>query len=265
MSKKADITHDLHIHSILSDCCHDEEMTPERLLANAIEQGYDTICITDHVWDARVPGASDWYAPQTVEYIMKSLPLPSADGIRFCFGCETEYCGGNKLGLDKSSFDSFDFIIVPVNHFHMLDFIRPSSVNTPEAVANLLLTRLEELQQIDLPWKKVGIAHLTTKLTFKEGNIKDVIECVSRQRLLKIFDFFARNGTGIELNASSFAPDWQKDKDILLSVYRLAKEAGCKFYFGSDAHSVSQLFIKDKLLPVVDELDLSMDDLYSIP
>jgi len=240
-------------------------MTPERLLANAIEQGYDTICITDHVWDARVPGASDWYAPQTVEYIMKSLPLPSADGIRFCFGCETEYCGGNKLGLDKSSFDSFDFIIVPVNHFHMLDFISPSSVNTPEAVANLLLTRLEELQQIDLPWKKVGIAHLTTKLTFKEGNIKDVIECVSRQRLLKIFDFFARNGTGIELNASSFAPDWQKDKDILLSVYRLAKEAGCKFYFGSDAHSVSQLFIKDKLLPVVDELDLSMDDLYSIP
>ncbi|NLX69878.1 MAG: hypothetical protein GX024_03105 [Clostridiales bacterium] len=265
MSKKANIIHDLHHHSILSDCCKDPEMTPERLLVNAIENGYNTICITDHVWDARVTGASDWYAPQTVEHIMKSLPLPSSDKVRFCFGCETEYCGGNKLGLDRSSFELFDFIVIPVNHFHMVDFTRPSHINTPEAIAELLLTRLEELQQLDLPWNKVGIAHLTTDVTFEEGDIKDVINCISQERLYKIFDFFAKHGTGIELNAGCFKPGWEKDKDIILSVYRLAKKAGCKFYFASDAHAVSHLSIKETLLPVVDELGLTTDDLYDIP
>lgn len=265
MSIKANIIHDLHQHSTLSDCCNDQGMTPERLLANAIEQGYDTICITDHVWDAHVPGASKWYAPQTVEHALKSLPLPSSSDVRFCFGCETEYCGGNKLGLDRSSYELFDFIVIPVNHFHMIDFVRPSYISTPELIANLLLTRLEELQQMDLPWNKVGIPHLTGSLTFKEGDIKDVIKCMSHERLLQVFDFFAQHGTGIELSAGLFAPGWEKDKDTLLSVYRLAKNAGCKFYFASDAHAISQLAIKDKLLPVVDELDLNMDDLYYIP
>jgi histidinol phosphatase-like PHP family hydrolase len=167
MSIKANIIHDLHQHSVLSACCHDRDMTPERLLANAIEEGYDTICITDHAWDARVPGASKWYAPQTVEHILQSLPLPSSGDIRFCFGCETEYCGGNKPGLNKTSYELFDFIVIPINHFHMIDFVRPSAINTPELITNLFLTRLEELQQLDLPWNKIGIPHLTFVLPVK--------------------------------------------------------------------------------------------------
>ena len=159
---------------------------------------------------------------------MKSLPLPSSSDVRFVLD-ETEYCGGNKLGLDRSSFGLFDFIVIPVNHFHMIDFVRPSYINTPELIANLLLTRLEELQQMDLPWNKVGIPHLTSNLTFNEGDIKDVIKCMSHERLLQIFDFFARHGTGIELSAGLFTSGWEKDKNILLRVYRLAKTQGVNF------------------------------------
>ena len=265
MSTNISVTHDLHQHSFMSSCCSDQEMIPQRLLSSAVENGYDTICITDHVWDTLVLGASKWYSEQPIEHIRQSLPLPSAKGIRFCFGCETEYCGGEKLGLAKSSFNLFDFVVIPINHFHMLDFVRPSSINTAMLVADLMLTRLEELQQLDLPWEKIGIAHLTSRLTFKEGNVADVINSMPEDRLFQIFGFFAQYGTGIELNACSFKPGWEERFDSLMRPYRLAKQAGCKFYFASDAHKVADLSIKQQLQPAINDLDLSIKDLYRIP
>ncbi|HOJ10116.1 MAG TPA: PHP domain-containing protein [Clostridiales bacterium] len=265
MSTNISITHDLHQHSITSFCCSDKEMIPQRLLSNAVENGYDTICITDHVWDALVPGASKWYSEQPIEHVCQSLPLPSAEGIRFCFGCETEYCGGEKLGLARSSFSLFDFVVIPINHFHMLDFVRPSSINTAILVADLLLTRLEELQQLDLPWEKIGIAHLTSRLAFREGNVADVYDYMPEDRLLQIFGFFAQYGTGIELNACSFRPGWEERFNSLMRPYSLAKQAGCKFYFASDAHKVSELSMMNLLHPAINALDLRAEDLYRIP
>ena len=49
MSSSISVCNDLHQHSFLSSCCFDKKMTPQRLLTNAINNSYDTICITDHV------------------------------------------------------------------------------------------------------------------------------------------------------------------------------------------------------------------------
>lgn len=81
---------DLHCHSSLSACCADKRMTPERILRHAEEAGYETICLTDHLWDSAVPGASGWYAPQNIEHVRAALPLPQAPSCHFYFGCETE-------------------------------------------------------------------------------------------------------------------------------------------------------------------------------
>lgn len=265
MSTNISICHDIHQHSCLSTCSSDPKMTPKAMLSHAIENDYDTICITDHVWDPLISGASNFYKSQDIDHIRQSLPLPSHDNVRFCFGCETEYLGGDKLGLAESSFDLFDFIVIPVNHFHMKDFTRPSNINTAKMVANLMLTRLEELQKLNLPWEKVGIPHFTTTLVYKEGNIADVFDHMSENRLLNIFEFFADNKTGIELNAYNFNPGWEEYFDILLRPYQLAKQAGCKFYFASDAHSVEGLPIKERLLPIANALGLTAKDLYAIP
>lgn len=265
MSENIAINHDLHQHSFLSSCSSDPNMTPQALLSNAIDNGYDTICITDHLWDSSVPGAMEWYKSQDIEHIQQALPLPSAKGVRFCFGCETEYCGGDKLGLSRRSFDLFDFVIIPVNHFHMIDFVRPSSYNTASLLAELMLSRLEELQGLNLPWEKIGIAHFTTSLVFSEGKYEEVFEYMPEERLLDIFRFFAKNGTGIELNAASFKEGRECDFDTLLRPYLLAKQAGCKFYFASDAHGVDHLPIKDELEPIVKLLGLKKEDIYEIP
>ncbi len=271
MKKRISITHDLHQHSFLSSCSYDPEMTPKNLFSNAIDNGYNTICITDHVWDSNVTGASDWYSKQDINHISKSVEkiqsvvMHSNQNIRFYFGCETEYCGGKKLGLSKQSFDLFDFVVIPVNHFHMMDFVRPSNINTASLVAELFLTRLEELQQLDLPWEKIGIAHFTTSLLFREGKVEDVLKCMSEQRLKQIFEFIACHGTGIELNACCFRKGWENNSEILLRPYTLAKQAGCKFYFCTDAHAVKDLSSIYNLESVISLLSLSEDDIYKIP
>ncbi len=259
------IDHDLHQHTFLSACSSDPEMSAAKILEHALASGYHTVCLTDHLWDNKVPGSSDWYRPQDIAHIQQALPLPQADGIRFYFGCETEYCGGKKLGLAPESYDLFDFIVIPPDHFHMVDFVRPAAYNTPALVADLLQERLEELQLLDLPWTKLGIAHLTTSLIFPEGDVLEVIAQLSEQRLARIFSGFAQKGTGIELNASSFRGDWQKDEELSLKIYRIAKAAGCKFYFASDAHGVASLPIKKQLEPVVLALGLTQQDIYQIP
>ena len=82
---------DLHLHSALSACCHDENLTPQTMLDYAEAHNYSALCLTDHLWDSAVPGPSDWYAPQNIEHVRSALPLPKPKGsMPFYFGCETE-------------------------------------------------------------------------------------------------------------------------------------------------------------------------------
>lgn len=259
------VNHDIHVHTRLSSCCHDEKMTAQAILDHAIAHDYDTICITDHCWDLAAPGASDWYAPQTVEHVFSEGPLPKNDSVRVCMGVETEYCGGAKLGLSRAAFDRFDFVVIPPNHFHMENFVRPAQINTPEAIAELLMTRLEELQALDLPWRKIGIAHLSCGLLNRGGTVTEVFRLMPSERLKKIFRTFAERGTGIELNAGSFPDKAPEDFSEIMRPYHIAREEGCKFYFCSDAHAVKNLNIDALLAPVISDLQLTGDLMYRIP
>ena len=84
------LLNDLHCHSTLSSCCSDPAMTPQVILEHAERSNHQALCLTDHLWDAAVPGASEWYAPQDIEHVRSALPLPQGKQLRFRFGCETE-------------------------------------------------------------------------------------------------------------------------------------------------------------------------------
>ena len=259
------IDHDMHCHSCLSSCSNDPAQSVQAILEHAKACGYTLQCITDHLWDNLVPGASNWYAPQDVEHVKKNLPLPKDDQVRLVFGCETEFCGGTKLGLDPRHYDDFDFIVIPPNHFHMKNFVRPDTYDTEEKIASLFVERLEEISSIDLPWRKVGIAHMVCGLIFKEGDPYRVYELVDEARFRAVMSKFARLGAGIEINLSSFRLDWQAHEDAILRLYRLAKEEGCKFYLASDAHHPRDLELVPGLAPgVVAALGLTEDDQFRL-
>ena len=260
------VDNDLHIHSRLSLCSGDENQTPQAILDYAEKNGLKTICITDHFWDEAIDGATVWYGKQNYSHICESKPLPQKDGIRFLFGCETELHKTLTLALSKEKMDLFDFIIIPTTHMHMSDFaIYPSEVATVEARVNTWIKRFDNILERDLPFHKIGLAHLTCRLITKEWqDFYDTIAALPEDEMRRLFTKAAQLGVGIELNADDvkYADEYV---DVLFKPYRIAKECGCKFYLGSDAHKNKEL---DKGVAVferaVDILGLTEDDKFRI-
>ncbi len=260
------VDNDLHIHSLLSSCSSDVEQTTQRILEYAKDNSLKTVCLTDHFWDSAVNGASDWYAPQNYAHISKALPLPKDSNVRFLFGCETELNKDFTLGIYKEKFDLFDFFIIPTTHFHMRGFTlsEQDSLNAYTR-AEAWVKRLEAVLQMNLPFKKIGLAHLTCSLIAPTRNeYLEVLNLLKTDKMQKLFKKAAKLGIGIELNASdmSFA---EKEADIILRPYKIAKEAGCKFYCGSDAHHPSTFNNCKKIFErAVDLLNLTEDDKFVI-
>lgn len=258
------LNHDLHVHSMLSLCSRDPEQCAANVIRYAAENDYSAICLTDHYWQDDVPGPSDWYAKQNFAHVSQSLPLPDGGKTRVMFGCETDFCGAQKLGVTKGGCDKFDFVVIPPNHFHMENFTRDESINTAPQIARLLNERLIDLTKLDLPWHKIGIAHLTCSLTFSKGDYTKVFPLLDEGELRRAFSFFAEHGTGIELNDSCFRTEWTVSEEGL-RVYAIAKEEGCRFYRASDAHHPKELPIHDGVRLAAERLGLTEDDLYTVP
>lgn len=234
------IDNDLHIHSHLSTCSSDPMQTNEGILRYAVENGIRTICLTNHFWDEGVEGASSWYEPQNYEHISSALPLPQDENVRFLFGCETELDKNNTLGISKEKMDLFDFIVIPTTHFHLKNFtMREEDLQSPRTRAAAWIRRFDAVLDKDLPFYKVGIAHLTCRLIAPtREECLETIGLIPEDEMKRLFSKAARLGCGIELNSSdmNFA---EEEADIILRPYKIAKMCGCKFYCGSDAHKIA--------------------------
>ena len=259
------VDHDLHIHSKLSLCSSDPEQNNERILQYAKENNLKTICLTDHFWDyPNVECEQDWYRKQNFEHISKAKPLPQADGIKFLFGCETEMNREMEIGLTKERFDDFDFVIIPTTHFHM-DFVMPAEISTPEQRAQYWLKRLNILLDMDLPFYKIGIAHLTCGLIDKtRKRFLDTINSLGTTDLKNVFEKAAKKGVGIELNGDDMKFT-DEEAATVLRPYKIAKDVGCKFYCGSDSHHPKDFVnIKSIFERAIKLLELTEDDKWHI-
>ena len=257
---------DLHLHSQLSSCSNDPGQTPARILQYAKESGVKTLCLTDHYWDATVPTASNWYRPQDFDHIAQSRPLPQAEGIRFLFGCETDMTMDYTLGIPESRFDDFDFIVIPTTHLHMKENISPADAQSIDARARVWVERLDALLGMELPFRKIGIAHLACKLITpgSHENYLATLQKIPTAEMERLFQKAAALGVGIELNSDdmNFADE---ETDTVLRMFRVAKRMGCKFYTASDAHH-PDYFQKVKPLfeRAIDLLELEESDKFII-
>lgn len=255
------VDNDLHIHSYISRCSKDPSQTSERILRYAKENGLKTICLTDHFWDDSVPGANDWYKTQNYEHIAAANPLPQEEGIRFLFGCETEMDKYFHIGISKKMFDKFAFIVIPTTHLHMTGFTIPTEMTSPQEKAQYWLDRFNALLNMDLPFHKIGIPHLTCGLMDESRKaFLQIFESLKTEDLQKVFSKAAQKSVGIELNASSMNFE-DSEAEILLRPYQIAKEVGCKFYMASDAHCDEDLKEAKAIFEKsVDMLELTEDD-----
>ena len=258
------IDNDLHIHSKLSPCSSDPLQTPETIFNYAEANGIKTICIADHFWDDAAEGDYGWYGGLNYEYISSVKPLPQSDKVKFLFGCETDIDRFLNLGLSKEKFDLFDFIVIPTTHMHM-----PANLfeeeRTIEGRAAAWIKRFDAVLNMDLPFHKVGIAHLTCGLiaSSKEELIQ-VLSLIPEAEMYRLFKRAAEVKVGIELNSGDMAFA-NTEKNLSLKPYLIAKECGCKFYLGSDAHHpISFEKIKTIYETAIDALSLNEDDKFIV-
>lgn len=270
------IDHDFHIHTCLSRCSKDLHQRPERILQYGLENGFHTLCLTDHYWDERVPGAdfhgeykcgaAIWYALQNTAHTDMALPLPQAEGIRFLYGCETEMDKHFTIGISRAEVERRAFIIVPTTHLHMKNFSVDEADRTEEKCAELWVKRFQALLDSGLPLQKVGIAHLTTALFVPNGDWDGVERClsmISDDDMKHLFGQAAKAGLGIELNFEPTA--CAAVIESVLRPYKIAAECGCKFYLGSDAHTESGLNCAvSKFEKMIDLLGLTEDQKFKI-
>lgn len=253
--------HDLHIHSQLSTCSADKEQTPQRILRYAEENGLKTICLTDHFWDSSVPGVSDWYRPQDFAHVSSSKPLPTSEGIRFMFGCETELDRFLTLGISKESLDLFDFIIIPTTHMHSDFAMTEEDAASVDGRVRAWIRRLDAVLNMDLPFRKIGIAHLACFLIAPtKEEYHEVLKRLPEEELRRLFTKAAKLGVGIELNSYDMNFE-EEDAAVILRPFAIAKECGCKFYCGSDSHHPATFDIVKRVMErAVDMLGLEESD-----
>ena len=260
------VDHDLHIHSFLSTCSKCPEQTPERIARYAVEEKLSTVCITDHFWDETVPGASPWYEKQDMPHILQSKPLPQPEGVRFLFGCETELDQRLRVGISPERMEQMDFIIIPTTHFHMKFALTEEQRESVESRVAVWLKRLEAVLSKDLPFHKVGLAHLACHLIGRDREeYLQVMEKLPERPMEELFREAARLGVGIELNATDVKAA-EGAEDTVLRPFHIAKACGCKFYCGSDSHSPSGFAkARARFERAVTQLGLTEEDKFRLP
>lgn len=268
---KFQVDHDYHIHSLLSVCSSDPEQTTENILKYAQKNNLKRIILTDHYWDKAVEKlstgwASEFYEPQDFEHICKAKPLPQAEGVEFLFGCETDLDMRGVLGIPKERYDEFAFIIIPTTHMHMDDFsVTKEDFRNAPRLAKLWIEKLDQVFSYDLPFHKVGIAHLACWLMHNEGKEQLLETCrlIDQKEMERVFRKAVEKGVGIEINQSDV--DDILDYDEVFNIFKTAKECGCKFYLGSDSHHPDWFEMTvEKFEKIIDKLGLTEEDKFQL-
>ena len=267
------VDHDLHIHSYGSMCSKAPEQTPARILQYALDEGFSVVALTDHFWDETVPmlqggWGPDFYTSQNWAHITKQLPLPTAEGVRFLFGAEVDMTLDGVVGVSAHRLEQMDFLLISISHFHMTDFtITAADAATPAGRAEALLRKLERTLELDLPWHKVGLAHLLgQKVSGGDPAVHcEVIRLMQGERLTALFEKAAALGVGIELNTATFGFGSEAEREAVTAFYAHAKECGCRFFFGSDAHAPFQWeHHKERAQAMADALGLTEADIFRV-
>ncbi len=251
--------HDIHVHTFLSSC-GEPNAIPQDYIKIAKKQGIKVLGFSDHVWDSAVAGAWPWYQPQDINHVMKIRELVQQENqdIKILFGCETEFCGGDKIAMTKENASRFDYILVPTTHFHMKDVVCPSYITKSIDVAKLMVERFNEAIGLDIA---TAIAHPFVPFGFME-QASECISFISDDEFMNSFSLAREKHVGIEIHKEMFFPiNEEIDKEVFIRVLSIAKKAGCHFHYGSDAHSISAFEEQNEIGDYMKFCNITEDDI----
>lgn len=260
------IDHDYHIHSYLSPCAgHPPEQNAQNILAYGKSMGMKDLVITDHFWDLEnvVTTEKNWFRNCGYSYIKGILPFLQDQGCKMRLGCETDMDLSFNVGVSENLYDKLDFIIVATGHLHAPGWTVGEERQTVAERAAYYMERNFKLLDMNMPFHKVGLAHFTCEFIAAncEGSNLDVLNHITDNEYRELFSRAAAVGMGIELNMT----EQEAKTEEILRPYRIAKDCGCKFYLGSDAHTLNEFDgVGKRFKAIIDSLSLTEDDKFCL-
>lgn len=221
------LSHDIHVHTFLSKCGKPDAI-PEDYIKKARQQGIKVLGFSDHLWDRDIEGASPWHYPQDIEHLLKIKELipKKHDGVKILIGCETEYCGNGKVGISKEHAKQFDYVLVPVTHFHWKDFVRPAHIVKSKDLAKLMIDRFREAVQLDIA---TGIAHPFVPGGFTD-RIDEILSFISNDEFVDCFSIAAEHKVSIEVQTQMHTRDDTGEyTDIYCRMFEIVKKPDAKY------------------------------------
>lgn len=260
------IKHDFHLHTHLSVCAK-REVTAADYVANARRLGLKKLGFSDHFWDSAIEGANKFYQPQDYEHILQLKPELEqlrCDDIQFFFGCETEYDPFHHgVAITEAVAEQLDFLLVPNSHTHMM---MPKDCYEPyRKHADFMLQALYEILNSPVSKYITAIAHPFEAVACPYPNGL-LIDLITDDEFRRVLDVMAEKGVAFEINVSSMQKKTHDEIEKMsqIRLFRLAKEQGCRFLFGSDSHSAGSHDAYGNASFVADLLALTEDDLAPI-
>lgn len=234
------ITHDFHVHTHLSVCAKDTA-TVEHYAEVSKKLGFKKIGFADHFWDETCGEPwNNFYLRQGLGHVLElkdEIARADFGDTKVYFGCETEYDPRRKsAAITPAVAEQFDFIIVPNSHTHMMmpkDFYEPY-----EKHKQFMIDAYNHILDSDVSRYILAMAHPFEAVCCPYP-MEILMEMMSDDEYRRLFDRTANKGIAIEINVAGF--EKKTEQEILdsqpMRLFRIAKECGCKFTFGSDSHT----------------------------
>lgn len=241
------VTHDFHIHTHLSLCAN-STATVEHYMKTAKELGLKKIGFSDHFWDSPIDGSLipgwDFYASKVEEHqnfehllrIKPELEKYKDPDVQVYFGCETEYDPiHHGVAITEETAEKFDFIIVPQSHTHIT---MPKNLYQPyQKHLDYMINAYDEILDSPVSRYITAVVHPFEAVCCPYDNTI-LIDMLSEDVMKRLFTKSAEKEIAFEINVSQMM---EKTQDEIAScaqirMFKIVKECGCKFIFGSDSH-----------------------------
>ncbi len=233
---------DLHLHTNLSFCAPAETL-PDDYLPYCDEENVRVLGISNHLYKSDMLEAEGMPERRGADYAKRILPrldaLRQQTDIKILFGCEVEIFAGQEPTLSREETKQFDYMLIAASHIcNVIDEYKDFDLSTPDKLRELLIDRFRYACLLDYP-VPTAICHPLYPICSPWE--QEVVDGISDSTLADCFSLAAAHNVAIEIHACLYRKGTALDEEGLSSSYlRLlsaAKACGCRFYFGSDAHT----------------------------
>jgi histidinol phosphatase-like PHP family hydrolase len=239
---------------------------PEVILPELVRLGIKRVGFADHVWANPDLLPNEFYRPQNINRIerlreqLKSVPNL---GIEILVGCEAEMLAPDKFAITPEIAQRLDIVVLATDHFHFKGIVEQPKTEAPRDIGVQMLKLFIGGAKCKMA---TTLAHPMLPLGFMQ-HYDAIIDSLSDNEMFDAFSVAAQTGVAWEITLSYF-PDQAKNRyhsiETPLRVLSIAKQAGCKFVFGSDAHTIQRLGRIHELSFFVDKLGLNEGNIHKL-